>query len=224
VSGVYAILGAVLLLGLTLRIGTAVLVVTGLSRDIARFQVRSAFFGVGYTTSEAEAVVNHPVRRRTVQALMLLGSVGITGVIGSAVITLARTDDVLVPILVLAGGLFALWLLTTWQALDRLISRLLERLLRRWTDLDTHDYHALLRISSDYLVQQITVRSDAVIVGHSLAEARDRVPGLVLLGIEHADGSYVGAPSVDTTIRAGDTLTVYGHTDALEALEARAPR
>ena len=79
---VLAILGAVVVLALILRVGTAALVVSGVSRDIARFQVRSAFFGVGYTTAEAEMIVNHPFRRRMVQWLMLMGAIGITGVIG----------------------------------------------------------------------------------------------------------------------------------------------
>ena len=37
-------------------------VATGTSSELARFQARSAFTGVGFTTSEAESVVLHPVR------------------------------------------------------------------------------------------------------------------------------------------------------------------
>ncbi len=39
---------------------------TGLSWDAASFQSYSAFFGVGFTTREAELVVNHPIRRRII--------------------------------------------------------------------------------------------------------------------------------------------------------------
>jgi hypothetical protein len=218
-SGVLAILGAVLVLGLTLRVGTAILVVTGLSRDIARFQVRSAFFGVGFTTSEAEAVINHPIRRRVIQTLMLFGAVGITGVIGSAAVTLARNEgSVLVPILTLAAGLAVLWRLTSWPALDRLIARLFERLLRRWTDLDTHDYHALLRLSSDYVIRQVALAPDGVLDGRTLGEVLPEVSGVVLLGIERADGGYIGAPPPDAVLHGGDTVTVYGRDEVLSAL------
>jgi len=56
----------VLLIILTLsilitRIATVALTLTGLSRDSARFQARSAFLGVGFTTIESESVVRHPV-------------------------------------------------------------------------------------------------------------------------------------------------------------------
>lgn len=49
---------------------------TGMSLDHARFQARSAFTGTGSTTSEAEAVVTHPARRRIVMALMLVSGPG----------------------------------------------------------------------------------------------------------------------------------------------------
>lgn len=40
------------------HIAAVALTLTGLSSDIARFQARSAFTGVGFTTKEAEKVVN----------------------------------------------------------------------------------------------------------------------------------------------------------------------
>ena len=59
------------------RIASEALTHTGLSRESARFQARSAFSGVGFTTSESEQVVNHPVRRRILMVLMMLGNAGI---------------------------------------------------------------------------------------------------------------------------------------------------
>jgi hypothetical protein len=62
---------------IVVRIATAMLVLTGLSPEVARFQARSALTGVGFTTSEAESVVGHPVRRKIVMTLMLIGSAGV---------------------------------------------------------------------------------------------------------------------------------------------------
>ena len=59
------------------RIATIALTYTGLSRQSAKFQARSAFTGVGFTTSESEKVVNHPVRRRILLLMMLIGNAGI---------------------------------------------------------------------------------------------------------------------------------------------------
>ena len=58
------------------RIGAVALRLTGMPEEAARFQARSAFTGAGFTTSESEAIVNHPVRRRIVSTLMVVGSIG----------------------------------------------------------------------------------------------------------------------------------------------------
>ena len=224
-TAVWAILAAVLVLAMILRVGTAALIVSGVSRDVAAFQVRSAFFGVGFTTSEAEMIVNHPFRRRLVQVLMLLGSIGITGVIGSAVVTLARTDDsVWLSLGVLFGGLLLLWGLTSWRPVDRVIVRFFERVLRRWTNLDTHDYEALLRLARDYEIRQFTVHDGGRLDGRTLAELVPQARRVVLLGLERHDGTYLGAPTLDTTLKGGDRLTVYGQAATLEAMAAREHR
>ena len=58
------------------QLATGALIATGVPPEIAAFQARSAFSGAGFTTTETENVVNHPVRRRIVAATMLVGSLG----------------------------------------------------------------------------------------------------------------------------------------------------
>jgi hypothetical protein len=223
-TGVIGILAAILVLGLILRVGTVALTLTGVSRDVARFQVRSAFFGAGYTTSEAEAVMNHPVRRRIVQLLIVWGAIGVTSILGSSVLTLTRQDGGVVPPLVtLLVGFVLIYAAFSIRPLDRLIARIIERLLRRYTDLETVDYDALLRLSSDYTVTRFPVRPGGALVGHSVAELLPHEKGVVLLGIERPDGTYLGAPDPDTTIQAGDTLTVYGREETLRPIMQRNP-
>ncbi len=221
-AAVIAILAAVLVLIVVLRVGTAALLVTGLSREVARFQVRSAFFGVGFTTNEAESITNHPFRRRLVASLMLLGSIGITGVVGSAAVTIARKDeDVLLTLLVLAAGLLLLYALASWAWLDRQLIRFFARLLRRFTNLEAHDYQAMLRMSKDYAVRQLTVHPGAAVAGKALGDL-PHLEGLVLLGIER-EGDYIGVPDPDTVLAAGDLVTLYGHNDAVDRVAAAAP-
>lgn len=74
------------------RVATVALTHTGLSREAARFQARSAFTGVGFTTQESEKVVNHPVRRRVVLGLMLVGNAGIVTAVSSLILTFTRLE------------------------------------------------------------------------------------------------------------------------------------
>jgi len=68
------------------RVASIALTHTGLSRESAKFQARSAFTGVGFTTTESEKVVNHPVRRRILLLLMILGNAGIIKGVASLII------------------------------------------------------------------------------------------------------------------------------------------
>src|SRR6056297_2959688 len=62
---------------LVTKIATIALAHTGMSHETAKFQARSAFSGVGFTTTESERMVTHPIRRRILMMLMLLGNAGI---------------------------------------------------------------------------------------------------------------------------------------------------
>jgi NhaP-type Na+/H+ or K+/H+ antiporter len=85
-----AILSLLVILSLSLlitRVATVALTYTGMSRESARFQARSAFTGTGFTTSESEKIVTHPVRRRIILLLMLFGNAGIVAVVTSLILT-----------------------------------------------------------------------------------------------------------------------------------------
>ena len=86
-AALVSVFAIVVLSLLITRFAVLVLVVTGLSWESARFQARSALTGSGFTTSESEAVVDHPVRRRVIMRLMLIGNAGIVTVIASLVLS-----------------------------------------------------------------------------------------------------------------------------------------
>src|SRR5690606_36218305 len=106
------------------RIAAMALMFTGLSREAANFQARSAFTGVGYTTREAEGMVNHPVRRQIVMHLMLLGNIGVATVVATLMVSFTAAAGTTASqrawsIAFLAAGLFGLWLLFRVDGLKR---------------------------------------------------------------------------------------------------------
>jgi hypothetical protein len=207
------------------RIGAIALTHTGLSSEVARFQARSAFLGVGFTTNEAEAVVNHPVRRRVVSALILLGNVGIVSAGASLVLSFTRAtgQQAAVRAAVLAAGLTALVLLVRLPAVSRAMSHVIDAALRRWTDLEVRDYEELLELGGDYGVMELLVEDGDWLAGHTLAELGLRDEGVVVLGLRRPGSDYLGAPGSGTLIQAGDTLTIYARTSRLCELDERRP-
>ncbi|AGA90187.1 hypothetical protein Thimo_1393 [Thioflavicoccus mobilis 8321] len=223
-----AILSLLLVVTLSIlltRVAAIVLTYTGLSRQTARFQARSAFSGAGFTTAESEQVVNHPVRRRVVLLLMLLGNAGIVTAVSSLILAFVRTGDdglgLVIKIPLLVGGVVGLWLLSASALFDRLLSRLVERLLARYTQLDVRDYAGLLRLGGDYRIVELAVEADGWLDGRTLAEARPAAEGVLVLGVSSPGGEWLGTPGGETRVGAGDTLVVYGRTEAIESLQQR---
>lgn len=218
------VLVALLVSLLITRVATIALTVTGLSREAARFQARSAFTGVGFTTSEAESVVNHPVRRRVVLVLMLLGNAGLVTIVASLLISFTRAEESVQAwrrIGLLLLGLTALFLLARSKRVDRALSHVITRLLGRFTDLDARDYAELLQLAGGYGVIELEVQPTHWIAGKSLEDLQLRQEGIAVLGVERKDGTFIGVPKGATVINEGDVMVLYGHTRVLSEIGRR---
>ena len=215
---------AVTLSLLVTRIASEALTLTGLSRQSARFQARSAFTGSGFTTHESERVVNHPVRRRIIMWLMFLGNAGIITVISSVVLTFvttARSDQWFLRFLLLFLGLALLFLVIQHRGFNRYLNRLVRWALRSWTNLDVQDYANLLHLKGEYRVMELQVNPSDWLANKQLHQLRLKSEGVMVLGIEREDKTYVGAPNGSTYIRSFDLLILYGRKTALLELDSR---
>lgn len=218
-----AVLSFFLILALSIlltRIATVALTLTGLSRQTARFQSRSAFTGVGFTTSETEKAVNQPLRRRIILLLMLLGNAGIVTAITSLVISLTGGDTIN-RLIVLVLGISILWTAATSDWLDRHLSRIIGRVLHKFTKLDLADYARLLHLSGKYGISEWLVEEGDWAANQTLSESKLREEGLLVLGVERKDHTYLGAPNGSTKVVPGDTLILYGRQNDLQELARR---
>ena len=206
------------------RLASMALILTGMSKESARFQARSALACVGFTTRESEMVVNHPVRRRIIMLLMLTGNIGVPTVVATLVVSLitaAQGDHGWRTLFLLVAGLAAIAYAAHSRWIERHLNRLLALFLKRWTDLDVRDYVALLQLQSGYAVTEMLVESGDWLAGKNLAEADLSHEGILVLGIQRSGGDYIGAPHAPDRIQAGDTLVLYGWVDRLKELDQR---
>jgi len=197
---------------------------TGLSRESSKFQARSAFTGVGFTTSESEKVVNHPVRRRILLLLMILGNAGIVTGVASLIIGFTGIEekvDAWIKIVILLVGTGLLWTLANSKWIDQQLSRVIDKYLRKYGGLNVADYASLLRLSEDYRIAEMAIECKHWLCNSKLRNTELREEGVNVLAISRSDGSFFGAPMGETTIQDGDTLVVYGRIDALLKLEKR---
>jgi hypothetical protein len=102
---------AILISFLFVRAAAKALMMTGMEKKKKRFQALSAFSGTGFTTKEVELFISHPVRRKIVAWLMILGNAGVVAVIVTAASSLATSRGYQLPIdvIILVVGIFLIY-------------------------------------------------------------------------------------------------------------------
>ncbi len=215
----------VVALGLLItRIDAVALTLTGLSRELSQFQALSAFMGVGFTTQESELVLEHPVRRRIIRFMILLGNAGFVAAVSSLIPLFVSAEDssgFFYKLLALGCGLVLLWIVASSAWIDRQLSQAIGWALRNWTRMEVYDYQGLLQVGAGYSVCEMKVEADYWVAGKTLVELRLGDEGVQVLAIRRADGEFVGAPTGRTYIRKGDTLVAYGKVEHLAELDGR---
>ncbi len=227
VFGMVAIASLVFILFLSLivvRIAGVALTLTGMSREVARFQARSAWTGTGFTTAESEQVVNHPVRRKIVSFLILLRNAGFVTAGSALVLSFVGVDNTAEGwprLAVLVVGVVLLWILASSTWVDTRLSRLIAWALKRHGALDTRDYADLLHLAGEYGVMELKVKSGDWLAGHTLGDLALPEEGVLVLAIVRPGGEFRGTPKGHTRVEGGDVLLLYGRSPTLDNLDRR---
>lgn len=200
-----------------IRVASVGLRLTGLEEGSARFQALSAYTGTGFTTSEAEMIVNYPVRRKIVSLLLIIGNMGMVTVFAALVVSLVQTDGrvdaVLTQLAWLLAGLALLWFLMLNSTADRILCALIGKVLESTTELGKRRYHRLLQIGDGYSVCEHPLNPDWLKDGGKLLESDLATLDLKLLAVRSPDGQLSG-----NKIENGHTLILFCSDAAQEKL------
>lgn len=221
-GSLFALVVIVLLALLVVRVGTSALLLTGMSLPVSRFQATSAFFGVGFTTSEAEMVVNHPVRRRIILHLIVAGNIGLTSAAATLVMSFVQNSEqgvgqVFLWIVLLAIGVGLVGLVFQLPFVSQPFDRMMCASLERAGIKRAVDFELLLKLRDGFAVCDFVMDKNHPWASKHLHESRPADDGLVVLSVERANGEFVGAPDKDAHLESGDTVTVYGEESAVKA-------
>lgn len=224
--GILTFIFILIISGLVTKVATIALIHTGLSRNIAKFQASSAFTGVGYPGKESEIIINHPVRRKIIFVLMLLGKAGLVTIITTFLVTFIQhnQDDFLKlwqKIAILVSSSVLLWGLFASTYFDIWFSKIINKLLKKFTPLHIRDYAAILHLSGEYEIAELMVDTQSWLAGKTLAETGLRHEGISIMGITRKDGTFLGAPNGAAKIMIGDSLLMYGRSEYIEELDRR---
>jgi len=206
------------------KAATIALMHTGMSRVRARFQARSAFSGAGFTTNESEVVVKHPVRRKIIMVLILLGNAGVVTAISSLILGFVGPAEGFAHqrnIYLLIFGIALLYFAAKSNRLDRFLERTINKMLEDFTDIRPKSFSKLLTVMEDYEVTEVSASENAWLKGSKLADLKLPAEGLLVLGIIRDDNTYIGVPRGKYEIEETDRLVVYGKSDRVADLSKR---
>jgi hypothetical protein len=206
---------------LVIRISATALMMTGLSWDIASFQSYSSFFGVGFTTKEAEMVVNHPVRRRIIRNLIIAGNLGVTSGLATLIASVVQDEKQVNPLVIvgsLVTSVIVIMLLFRIGWINKVIDYVIRRTLEGAGLVRALDYELLLRIQSGFCVSEIEILPETCLAGSMLKVTRPAEWGVLIMAIAREGKVMEGLPGPRTIVQAGDVVTAYGRENDLKKL------
>jgi len=212
---------AVFISFLFVRAASIALMITGLEKKKARFQALSAFSGTGFTTKEAESVINHPVRRKIVTWLMIMGNAGIVTVIVTSTSSLVTSRGYQLPLnfLILVVGIFLIYKIASYRKFARRWENFVEKRLIKSPAFDEATTEDLLRFLEGYGIEKKIIREESPLIGSTLSECKLNEKGVLVLGIERGK-NWLPIPKANERIEKEDRLIVYGpHTVLKELLK-----
>jgi hypothetical protein len=222
-SGLYYLfptLIAIFISFLIVRAGAIALMMTGVDRPRAGFQALSAFTGTGFTTREAETVVNNPLRRKIISILMILGNAGIVAVIISATSSVVTSKGYELPVhfVLFVLGVYLIYRLGKSRGFTQKWESFIERKLVRIPAFEEGTAEDLLHFLEGYGLIKKTINKDSQLIDVSLAEWRFRSPDIVILGIERGN-KWIPIPTKHhERVQEGDKLVLYGKLKSLREI------
>jgi len=214
-NGIYLLVPTLIAVAISLlivRAGAIALSMTGMNFEKAKFQALSAFSGTGFTTREAERVVNYPQRRKIVSLLMILGNAGVVTVIVTATSSFAHAKGTGIGwnVLVLVVGLGLILVVARHAPFVRRWESFAQtRLARLKIFEDDTTVDELLHLAEGYGVVRVQILENSAFIGQSLSEINEGLEKSSILGIER-DKEWLPTPRITRKLRVDDYLIIYG--------------
>lgn len=194
------------------RVGAIVLVFTGLSEDVAKFQARSALFGCGFTTVESEEVMSNPVRRKIIYKLMFLGHVGIIATISGTILGVVKLgnseESVIYHCSLFFGSLIVVGLLARSALFERLLYKGFRLISKRFNLFSSYRMAHIATLPHNHTVMEYAVKPRHPDV--LISTLKNEESAVTILAIHQNDGKFTSRPALETEIHGNDILYLYG--------------
>jgi len=203
------------------RVAAVAIRLTGLPDAQARFQALSALTGTGFTTAEAELIVNYPIRRKIISYLMIIGNLGLVSVVSTIMISFLRTDADFHAIAIqtgwILGGVGLLYILITNPFVDKLICGLISTLLKNYTLLGQRRYTKLLQLGDGVSIAEHHLANGEE---HTIMDTLDTHPDMQVVAVRKRNGATFLSIEDDYVLDVGDGIILLASDDDHDRLSS----
>jgi hypothetical protein len=201
------------IIAVVIEINVLLFTLTGLKKEIARFQVISMFTATGFTTGESELILEHPIRRRLSTFLILFGVFSLAVVI-SSISNILSDEFRSIELGMITLVLIALYLILTVPKIKKTLKKKFESHLEKKYDLADLPLRDVMYFDKEDVVVEIPIHKESSIIGKELKDVIEHEDDLLVLFIKRGDVT-LRKDSYKTKIQEGDMIFLYGHQESL---------
>ena len=203
-----------LIMALVIEIGVMLFHMTGLDKQIARYQVISMLTGTGYTTQESALIIDHPIRRRISSGLILFGYFSLAVIISSIANLLSNDLRIELLFIIIAVLLTALLIFRNKKIFGSLENRFEHEM---DTEYNLHDWpmKTALALDEEEMVAIIDIKPDSKYIGSKGKALVEENRDIVLLIIRRGD-EILRFDLFEVELQAGDKVMIIGNEEIIK--------
>lgn len=202
------------IIALVIEIGVILFHMTGLDKEIARYQVISMLTGTGFTTQESALIIDHPIRRRISSGLILFGYFSLAVIISS--IATILSNDLRIDLLLIIIVILFVFLLIFKNKLifDKLEDRF-EHEMDTEYNLEDWPMKTALALDEDEMVAIVEIKHESDYIGEKGKTLVEENLDVVLLIIRRGD-EILRFDLFEVELQEGDKIMIIGKEDHIK--------
>jgi hypothetical protein len=202
------------LIFIVLEIAVTLLIISGLEKEVARFQAVSMLTATGFTTQESELIARHPIRRKIAISLILFGVFSLAVMIAS--ISTILTKDLRIVQLIIITCFFGigLFVVKTKSFISKMSGEFHHKLKKEY-ELHEMPFQEILYLSEGDLFTSVQIDEESPYVNKKMDEVFTEDKDILLLFVRRGQ-EKIRRERMKLVIQAKDELFVYGSNAVID--------
>ena len=203
-----------LIVAFVIEISVILFNLTGLEASVSRYQVISMLTNTGFTTDEAQLIIDHPVRRRLSMFLILFGAFSLAVVI-SSITNILSGDLRLKELMVINVVLLVILMTGKTPFIRERLKKKLNSEMEKKLEISELPIKDALYLDEDDLVTDVVIEKNSKFVGIKAADLVERDEDISILFIKRGKVNIRNKLD-EEKIQEGDQLFIYGNQKEIE--------